>query len=361
MAITDVQGLYSFPDLPDGTWKITVDMFGFEPSEKEVAVAPNAPAAMWELKLLPLARIRAAVARPATVRHRPRNRAPSRSLPMANSAGAPPTASSSTAASTMAPIRPSPKAAAFGNNRFGGKSLYNGGIGITVGNSALDARPFSLTGQNTPKADYRRTTGFASLGGPLRIPHLLRNGPNVFLSYQWTRNNDANTASALMPSQAERNGRFSTPVRDPLTGVPFPGNIIPQNRISPQALALLGFYPLPNFDGGSRYNYQIPIVGPTHQDACSRASTRRSAARTRSAATSRFRARARTARTCSVSSIRPIPGVNTAVNWMHRFNQRVPEPRVTSSAGWPRASRRSSRTARTCRARPASRGTTRSR
>src|SRR5512133_942164 len=60
VAITDLQGLYSFPDLPDGTWKITVEMFGFEPAEKEVAVAPNAPAAIWELKLLPLARIRAA-------------------------------------------------------------------------------------------------------------------------------------------------------------------------------------------------------------------------------------------------------------------------------------------------------------
>jgi hypothetical protein len=40
--------------------------------------------------------------------------------------------------------------AAFGNNRNGAKGLYNGGIGVIFDNSALDARPFSLTGQNTP-------------------------------------------------------------------------------------------------------------------------------------------------------------------------------------------------------------------
>ena len=34
-------------------------------------------------------------------------------------------------------------------------------------------------------------------------------------------------------------------IRDPLTGLPFPGNIIPQNRISPQGRALLNAFPLP--------------------------------------------------------------------------------------------------------------------
>ena len=58
---------------------------------------------------------------------------------------------------------------------------------------------------------------------------------------------------------------------DPTTGAPFPGNVIPQSRISPQATALLSFYPLPNFAADSRYNYQIPLVGISNQDACNRA------------------------------------------------------------------------------------------
>ena len=39
---------------------------------------------------------------------------------------------------------------------------------------------------------------------------------------------------------------YSTPqiIRDPLTGLPFPGNIIPANRLSPNGIALMKLYPL---------------------------------------------------------------------------------------------------------------------
>src|SRR5262249_25151021 len=42
---------------------------------------------------------------------------------------------------------------AFGNNRRGARSLYNGGVGLIIDNSSLDARAFSLTGQDTRKPD----------------------------------------------------------------------------------------------------------------------------------------------------------------------------------------------------------------
>ena len=72
-----------------------------------------------------------------------------------------------------------------------------------------------------------------------------------------------------MPDSAERGGDFSQalnalgqPVQifNPATGLPFSGNMIPPTQISPQARALLNFYPLPSFSGDPRYNYQIPIV-----------------------------------------------------------------------------------------------------
>ena len=164
---------------------------------------------------------------------------------------------------------------AFGNNR-GGKGLYNGGIGVILDNSALDARPYSLTGQNTPKPSYNRITGIATLGGPLRISRLLHgtHDPNIFTAYQWTRSVNDSTQSALVPTAAERTGDFSQvlnalgqPVQifNPSTGQPFSGNLIPQ--ISPQASALLNYYPLPSFSGNSRYNYQTGILSSTHQDA----------------------------------------------------------------------------------------------
>jgi outer membrane receptor protein involved in Fe transport len=171
---------------------------------------------------------------------------------------------------------PFAQSAAFGNNRRGPRSLYNGNIGLVFNNAVWDARSYSITGQNTPKPDYNRVQGLASFGGPLKIPHLInRNGPNLTLNYQWTRNRNANTQTSRVPTLSERIGDFSksltafgqpVTVIDPDTGIPVPGNVIPQNRISPQARTLLAFYPLPNFVS-SQFNYQIPIVGNTHSDA----------------------------------------------------------------------------------------------
>ena len=64
------------------------------------------------------------------------------------------------------------------------------------------------------------------------------------------------TNTAAVPTEAMQNGDFSqllgtnpfysTPqvIRDPLTGQPFPGNIIPANRLSPNGIALMKLYPL---------------------------------------------------------------------------------------------------------------------
>jgi hypothetical protein len=175
---------------------------------------------------------------------------------------------------------------AIGNARKGPGSMYRGDVSFIMDNSNLDARTFSITGQDTAKPAYDKLRAGASFGGPLLIPHLLHGNGQFFINYQLTRNSNANTAPGIMPDAAERSGDLShvlnplgQPVQivDPLNGAPFPGNLIPQNRISPQAAALLNLYPLPNFvPSGSqtpvasqtpvRYNYQIPIVDILHQD-----------------------------------------------------------------------------------------------
>ena len=60
---------------------------------------------------------------------------------------------------------------------------------MLLGNSALDSRPYSFTGQNTDKPSYNNTQIVASLAGPLKIPNLLPHGPNMFLGYQRTIDN----------------------------------------------------------------------------------------------------------------------------------------------------------------------------
>src|SRR5262249_47470408 len=49
---------------------------------------------------------------------------------------------------------PFAQAAAFGNNRRGRGSLFNGGLGIVLGNSAFDSSPFTFGALPTQKPQY---------------------------------------------------------------------------------------------------------------------------------------------------------------------------------------------------------------
>jgi hypothetical protein len=107
-----------------------------------------------------------------------------------------------------------------------------------------------------------------TFGGPFQIPHLFRNG-SFSVSYGRTQNRNASLQTVQMPTAAERAGDFSSsssPILDPATGAPFSGNVISPGRISSQAKALIALYPLPNFSGAARYNYQAPVLGVTHGD-----------------------------------------------------------------------------------------------
>lgn len=304
-AVSDAEGNYSFASLADGAWKLEVEMSGFAKQSGDVTAAAGTPVTKdFELTMLPIADMHAQ----AIKLHVP-GAAPSTSARMelkappggASAKKEPPKEAAAAGAPPAAPPEPesdlnrrsadgllingsvnngaaSPfsQMQAFGNRRNGGRSLYNGNIGFTMDHSIFDASQYSLTGQATPKPEFYHMQGLASFGGPIRIPHLLRNGPQFFLNYQWIRNKTANTQSSLVPTAAQRAGDFTQTVNplgqpvtaiDPATGLPFPGNMIPSNRISPQALALLNLFPMPNFAGSSRYNFQTPLITGMNEDA----------------------------------------------------------------------------------------------
>ena len=163
---------------------------------------------------------------------------------------------------------------AIGNARKGPGSMFRGDVSLILDNSNLDARQYSITGLDTEKPAYNKLKAGASFGGPLIIPHISHGNGQFFINYQFTRNSNASTAVGIMPDSFERAGDLSHEVNalgqpvqivDPTTGAPFPGNVIPQNRISPQAASLLNLYPLPNYES-QRYNYQVALVDNLHQD-----------------------------------------------------------------------------------------------
>ncbi|MEX2260653.1 MAG: TonB-dependent receptor [Bryobacteraceae bacterium] len=104
-----------------------------------------------------------------------------------------------------------------------------------------------------------RSTGVShvpggSVGGPVFIPKLY-NGKDktfFFFSFETNRGSPGNLLlTPTVPPATWRAGDFSglsTPVRDPLTGQPFPGNRIPADRLNATALKIQDrFWPLPNF------------------------------------------------------------------------------------------------------------------
>lgn len=146
----------------------------------------------------------------------------------------------------------------------------HGQVSYTVGGSPFDAAPYSLNGQSTQKPDYLQQRLAATIGGQFKIPRLFDLGPRTYYFLNYTGNHSANAYSAYstVPIAAQRAGDFSSsPVLlvDPLTNLPFAGNRIPANRLSPSAQALLQYIPLPNQDGTAR-NYYYSTTNTTSAD-----------------------------------------------------------------------------------------------
>jgi hypothetical protein len=127
---------------------------------------------------------------------------------------------------------------------------------------------------------YRYNIAGWSLGGPIYIPKLLNTEKTKFFffaSQEYTRSLlNAGNQYRTMPTSLERVGNYSQSfnpgnalivINDPTTGAPFPGNIIPQNRINGWGQAMLNFFPLPNTvfqPGTSQYqvdNFQAQASG----------------------------------------------------------------------------------------------------
>jgi hypothetical protein len=109
--------------------------------------------------------------------------------------------------------------------------------------SALDA-PNALATAGDAKPLRQRHQFGGTLGGPLPFSRSF-----YFLNGEGINGREADTRQAHVPTVAERAGDFSASgvaVRDPFTGQPFPGGVIPPSRISAAGAAAARLYPVPN-------------------------------------------------------------------------------------------------------------------
>jgi hypothetical protein len=159
-----------------------------------------------------------------------------------------------------------------------GTNLLHGSLFEYLQNDVLDATILNFSS----KAPKRFNTFGGSLGGPVTIPHLYNGHDKTFffVDYEGNRRRTASPEQDLVPTLAEREGNLSdlpiiSPATgqpsnvliDPFNGSPFPNNTIPKSMLNPVSLNLLNsYYPLPNVNGGSSYNYEIlqPIPSNTN-------------------------------------------------------------------------------------------------
>lgn len=146
-------------------------------------------------------------------------------------------------------------------------------------NSGLDARPYSLTGEESQKASYNQIRFGMMVGGPLKIPKLFDGGKTTFYTFGWngTRGSTPYDAFSTVPTVAERNGNFAglmanngSPILiyDPQTGQPFTGNQIDPGRFSSATESLLNYIPLPNLPS-ARQNFQYITSAESDTDSLS--------------------------------------------------------------------------------------------
>jgi trimeric autotransporter adhesin len=169
---------------------------------------------------------------------------------------------------------------AFGRRGFDINQPH-GSIYYGIGDSALNATPYSLTGLPVTNPNYVQNSFGGSVGGPLNIPHIYEGGSKTFYFVNFNGRQGENPFDqfSTVPTGLERSGDFSallnpsaqqtpTQLYDPYTQQPIPGNIL-QNvglSINPVAQRLLNYIPLPNVPGATKLNFHFITAASNESD-----------------------------------------------------------------------------------------------
>jgi Carboxypeptidase regulatory-like domain len=175
-----------------------------------------------------------------------------------------------------------------------GTNSFHGSVWEFLRNDKLDAADFFQNANGTSKGEFRQNQFGATAGG-----RIIKNKTFWFGDYEGTRIRQAAPQTATVPTALERNSGFTDfsdlitlqsgsytdalgrtypagTVFDPATTQqlsngqyirqPFAGNIIPANRLDPNAIKLLNLYPAPT-QAGLLNNYSVNRKNTTDVNA----------------------------------------------------------------------------------------------
>ena len=160
-----------------------------------------------------------------------------------------------------------------------GGDKFHGAVFEYLQNDGLNAKQWGAS----DKSPLKKHNFGANIGGPIKIPGLWSDAVKSYFYVDvegYRQKGGATRSTFSIPSLKERSGDFSDwrdasgnliPIYDPattqvlpdgtVTRQPFPGNIIPANRISPMAQQFLQYLPTPTSDGPLN-NYLEPTAVP---------------------------------------------------------------------------------------------------
>ena len=134
-----------------------------------------------------------------------------------------------------------------------GTNEAHGSVFEFLQHDSLGARGY-FEDRSTPPNPRRRDQFGFQMDGPVFVPKLYdgRNRTFFMTAYEGIREKSTSTSISSVPTALMRQGNFSevtAAVRNPFTGQPYPGNIVPQSQLSTQALNVLQYFPAPNRPG----------------------------------------------------------------------------------------------------------------
>lgn len=134
-----------------------------------------------------------------------------------------------------------------------GTNSYHGNLYEYHRDKALDSLPYFFSDPRSKEPNYLFNQYGGTIGGPIK-----KNKSFFFFALErFNEKKPGNLIVSQAPTDLERNGDYSQSVnqydglpvvlRDPYTGNPIPGNVLPANLINPVGKFLMSLQPKPNF------------------------------------------------------------------------------------------------------------------